>query len=288
MFPGQRAIVLYVWTYPVELAALGLAAVAPYREESLRELATEVAEEGCEIARSVGLEPTPIVASGSNGGTSRTILHVAEERHARVVVIGARGLGRLKAAFLGSVSHGVVQQSSGLVLVVPAERDPDSDAPERAAATPHEDRPILVCFDGSETARHAIAAAGSLLGRRRAVVLAVWSSPIGMAVHGMATAQAEHEKEQERRASDLAAEGCTLARDAGFDAVPLAARDIPGEGTARTILGIADERDAILIVLGARGLSGLRSLMLGSVSHGVVNHSRRPVLVAPTAPASHT
>jgi hypothetical protein len=78
---------------------------------------------------------------------------------------------------------------------------------------------------------------------RRAVVLTVWSSPIGMAVHGMASAQAEYEKEEEVRASDFAAERCKLARDVGFDAAPWAVPGTPETGTARTILGRADERN---------------------------------------------
>ncbi len=135
LFPGKRALVLNVWTYPIEFAALGLAAAALYSEESLRDLAIEVAEEGCEIARTAGLEPSPIVASGSSEGTSRTILRIAEDRNASLVVIGARGLGGLKAAFLGSVSHGVVQHAHRPVLVVPTGRDLNVDAPERGVAS---------------------------------------------------------------------------------------------------------------------------------------------------------
>ncbi|MDQ3936027.1 MAG: universal stress protein, partial [Actinomycetota bacterium] len=49
------------------------------------------------------------------------------------------------------------------------------------------------------------------------------------------------------------------------------------------IVEAADELDARVVVLGSRGLSGVRSALLGSVSYGVVHHSRRPLLVVPPA-----
>ena len=49
----------------------------------------------------------------------------------------------------------------------------------------------------------------------------------------------------------------------------------------QTILETADSMDAAVIVVGSRGLSGLRSSLLGSVSHALVNRARRPVLVFP-------
>ncbi|MGI8624147.1 MAG: universal stress protein [Solirubrobacteraceae bacterium] len=47
----------------------------------------------------------------------------------------------------------------------------------------------------------------------------------------------------------------------------------------KAILEIAERRDAAMIVLGSRGLTGVRSMLLGSVSSAVVHHADRPALV---------
>ncbi len=52
-------------------------------------------------------------------------------------------------------------------------------------------------------------------------------------------------------------------------------------GVWETILTVADERDAEAIVVGRRGVSRLESVLMGSVSNGLVQHSSRPVLVMP-------
>jgi nucleotide-binding universal stress UspA family protein len=48
-----------------------------------------------------------------------------------------------------------------------------------------------------------------------------------------------------------------------------------------TILEIADELDADLIVAGTRGTTAVAEQVLGSVSNTLVHHARRPVLVVP-------
>jgi nucleotide-binding universal stress UspA family protein len=51
---------------------------------------------------------------------------------------------------------------------------------------------------------------------------------------------------------------------------------------ADTILAVAAEIDAEAILVGTRGRGGLKSLLLGSVSHAVVHLAGRPVLVVPS------
>jgi nucleotide-binding universal stress UspA family protein len=53
---------------------------------------------------------------------------------------------------------------------------------------------------------------------------------------------------------------------------------------AATINDVADDNAAALTVMGTRGLSGIRSVVLGSVSHAVAQHTHRPLLVVPSAP----
>lgn len=48
---------------------------------------------------------------------------------------------------------------------------------------------------------------------------------------------------------------------------------------AESIISYAAEQKADLIVIGTRGRSGLKRLVLGSVANGVVAHASCPVLV---------
>lgn len=70
--------------------------------------------------------------------------------------------------------------------------------------------------------------------------------------------------------------GCQLAVQANIDARPL----MVARKAAATILRIADELDAELIVLGAAHHTALGGV-LGSVSERVVRQATRPVLVIP-------
>jgi nucleotide-binding universal stress UspA family protein len=52
---------------------------------------------------------------------------------------------------------------------------------------------------------------------------------------------------------------------------------------ASVIVKVADDNDADVVVVGRRGRGGVRELLLGSVSHELVLHCKRPVLVVSSA-----
>ena len=145
----------------------------------------------------------------------------------------------------------------------------------------------LLCFDGSEDAERAIARAGDVIASRVAVVLTVWE-PIATwepydpgAVLSAAVAKlGEKELGLDEIARELGQEklerGVELASAAGFEASGRLAQGKPW----RAICDAAAQLDPSVIVLGARGLSRMQSL-LGSVSAAVVVHAKHPVLVIP-------
>lgn len=143
------------------------------------------------------------------------------------------------------------------------------------------EKPILIAYDGSESARHAIDAAAALFGHRRAVVLDVGPAitPVeSLATLGPVAPAYAFEEENADDALQRAGTGARLARKVGFSAEARASVAAP---TWEGIVEVADELDVSVIVMGTRGLSGLHELAEGSVSHAVVEHAGRPVLVVP-------
>lgn len=149
------------------------------------------------------------------------------------------------------------------------------------------DQPVLLCYDGSDNAARAIDEAAKVLGPRRAIVVTVWQ-PVIYAVSGYGAASMaapldtrDIDDELAARCDETSAKGAERAKAAGFDAEAVSAQ--AKTSTWEALLNLADERDAATIVVGSRGLSGLKSLLLGSVSQGVAHHAHRPVLIVPPA-----
>jgi nucleotide-binding universal stress UspA family protein len=147
---------------------------------------------------------------------------------------------------------------------------------------------ILICYDGSADSKAAVEHAGELFSGQPATVLTVWQPFVEALAHmpsgfGMAPGEIDYEAidtATRQSAEKQAAEGAKLAREAGLDAQPKIREQ--QTTTADAILAEADVLNASAILMGSRGLTGLKSLFLGSVSHAVLQHADRTVLVVPS------
>jgi nucleotide-binding universal stress UspA family protein len=152
--------------------------------------------------------------------------------------------------------------------------------------------PVLIAFDGTAAAEHAIREAGPLLAGRKAAVLVVWKQGLGFELVALpatdiglppATIDIDTALEIDHQLYEAAESqshrGAAIAREVGLDAEPLVVADDPGIAINETILRVADERGAAAILIGAHGHGVLSELILGSTARGVLRHAKVPVVV---------
>jgi nucleotide-binding universal stress UspA family protein len=149
---------------------------------------------------------------------------------------------------------------------------------------------ILLCYDGSVDAQAAIDRAGLLMAGSEATVLVIWETiletmtrhgSLGMGFGILGPYSDDGADASIKRAAVVTAtEGVQRAAAAGLVAQPrVVNRD---DDIATVILAEAADLDVEVIVMGTRGLGGVKSLLLGSVSHAVLHHADRAVLVVPS------
>ena len=141
---------------------------------------------------------------------------------------------------------------------------------------------ILLATDGSEDAVLAArVAAGVSVTTGREVHVVHVLEPIPRYAYPGVTPEIYSlvDTERKERARELLARETDGLRDVGDNVAEVHLR----EGlTVDEILDSGDEVRADLIVMGSRGLGRVKNMLLGSVSEGVVHHSRRPILMVLT------
>jgi nucleotide-binding universal stress UspA family protein len=207
----------------------------------------------------------PVLLRGRPGSL---IVDEAREMGADLVVVGHRGHGRWESALLGSVSAEVVDHAPCPVLVA------------------RDDRigPVVLAVDGSPQAHaaEAMMIETPLFAGLPITVVSVVEPDVPDAV---AVAPLLYADAIGAYASDTKALAEETAAVCDAAVARLRQAGLPVDGVVRTgdpaheIVAVAKERQAGVVVVGTRGQTGLRRLILGSVARNVLHHAPCSVLV---------
>jgi nucleotide-binding universal stress UspA family protein len=241
---------------------------APWAMAKIESSAREVLADAVDRARKT--DPELVVESRLVIDTAAAAL-VDASRTAALVVVGNRGHGDLMGTLLGSVAFGVTAHAQCPVAVVRG----------GSMRVPGPEAPVVVGVDGSEAGNAALDEAAELAQRAGAqlqviaayqvtvtgwVGITPWTEvypeeELAEAAEGTAKATLEHARERVRRNHPELSVEYTAVRDRAADV-------------------LVDRSNAAgVVVVGSRGRGGFRSLILGSVSRGVVHSAKSPVLV---------
>ena len=229
--------------------------------------AAALLQESVDLLGSIGMNVETLVARGN---PAEQIIKQAHQIHADLVVIGAKGTTNSPRFPLGSVAHKVMKYTGTSVLLV---RE-DTRRVKR----------VLLATDGSQYSDAAARFLISLPPPRQSLIILVTSLQSHMAaLVKMPTLDIETNRRildelraaEEEAARSLMAKTLKQFRSKGYDVESHVLRGEP----AAEILAVARTFNPDLVVLGAKGLSGIETFLLGSVAQRVARFSRYSVLI---------
>jgi nucleotide-binding universal stress UspA family protein len=185
---------------------------------------------------------------------ARGLLELLESRGGDVLAVGTHGVGGLKCLLLGSVSQQLLEHAPCSVLLV-------RDVPNLSWP-----RTVVAAVDGSETSSSVVATAQAAATALSAQLV------LAHVADGVNRALREFARERGRQILERARAQVVAPLETVVDELR--------EGATRDeFVGLCEERDPILAVIGSRGMHGFKGLLGGSTAQHLVNHAPCPVLV---------
>ncbi len=240
-----------------EALRLGLREPSSFFEESPEVHAVLERDLRERTKRLLGEVPARTVVGPRWGRADASLIELAKQAEADLIVVGTRQRRGLARLFDESVSRGALRHAPMNVAIVPQKGVAATEAP-----LPRFDR-VLVPTDFSELSNHAIPYAYALV------------SPGGMVCLAHVTARfGSEEKEIARQLRAL------IPAEAAARGIHSEVSITEDDRTAEGIGHLAARFGADAICIGSHGRSGVQKALLGSVAQAVVEGSRCPVLIA--------
>ena len=224
--------------------------------EALRKPGLEILSKASETAKKEGALIKTVVEEGE---TYERIVDLAEAENCGIIVMGRRGMSGLERVLVGSVTARVIGHSQRDVLVVP----PDMSLSWQK---------ILVATDGS---RHSGAAVEKAID---------FAKSYGGSLTAVSVVDVPDElyAEAPKIVDDLIAKAKGYVADVkkAADAAGIQVTTFVAEGVGHEVVTkTAHKVGTGLIVMGSHGRTGLKRLLMGSVTEKVIGHAPCPVLV---------
>ncbi len=221
------------------------------------------------------LQVQSMVLSGVPG---KEILHVIQKKKIDLVIVGSRGLSRISGLLLGSVSEWILNDASCSVLI---------GRPTSHKAKSSSILKVLLAIDGSDDSWKAVEflngvglPAGSTVTLLHVVRKHMYETE--QFVDSAGKSQAEFSKLAKDLCRDRSAVGVRLLQDTRkvLDSLPFTIKERMALGhEAKEILKTARQQKVDVVLMGSKGLTGLRRLLMGSVAQTVSQHAPCSVLV---------
>lgn len=245
-------VVSVVPPYEGDLDMVGIGNV----QHAIKHPCEKALSEAMEIAKA---ERALIKTVCEEGVPHERIIDLAEAENCELIVMGRRGANRLERALIGSVSARVIGYSQKDVLIIPLKAEVSW-------------KNILLAIDGSKysktAAERAIDFAEAYNGTLK--ILSVVDVPAEF--YGEAP---EAVDDMIKKAHGYVKEAKQLAESKGIKAEAFVREGV----TPEVIINIAEEQKINTIVMGSHGRTGLKRLLMGSVTEKVIGHAPCPVLV---------
>jgi nucleotide-binding universal stress UspA family protein len=222
-----------------------------------------------------------VLAEALWGLPAKIILETSARWHPDLIVVGSHGRSPVARLFLGSVSTELIHKATCSVRVARKGGSAAADPPR-----------IVIGHDGSAEAEKVVrsVAARSWPKNTQAQIVSVAQTlvPVIATLEASTYAQEpaysvvrEADERLKFRLNSIAAESANRLRRSGLSAEYVVVEGDPRE----VILAAAQDLRADAIFVGARGLSGMKRLFLGSVSTHLVTHAHCTVEIVRTPPA---
>ncbi len=213
-----------------------------------------------------GVSVTPRILVGD---PAKEIINVAEKEDVSLILLGARGKGLIREAFLGSISYNVVRSATKPVLVMKFKTVQRAGKMCCELVCRPMFRKILYPTDFSEcserTLKYVNEAIDSGTGVEEVVI-----------IHVVDKGEIPEELEENKRKAKTVLEdlkGAIQKKDVKIKTL------ITTGIASEEILRVAQEENVSIIMIGSRGLGFIKGMLLGSTSDRVIRRAEIPVFL---------